>query len=104
VRGCCCDDRVYQEHIDEECTWDTDASLYMEQHAEPHHEEQKIDSPPPRKDRSGMMVQDVLLPGYRKEWESSRKVRSCRGPVVVLPLPLPPPPAHPPTHTTRSLS
>jgi hypothetical protein len=51
-------------------------------------------------DRAGVMIQDVLLPGYASEWETSRKV--CFLPLLrqaccLDALLLPPPPCSPPS-------
>ncbi len=55
-----------QEHAEDECVWDTDASLYYEAPSDG-----RVDGAPP----ANMKVQDWLLPGYRSEWEAARKVR-----------------------------
>jgi hypothetical protein len=70
-----------QEHIEEDAKWNTDASLYADAGAT---EEQKIDAVPMH-GRAGMMIQDVLLPGYRKEWEKSRSVSHAPLPLVSCP-------------------
>ena len=58
----------HQDHIAEEVTWDTDASLYNEAGDE------GVSAGP---DRSGLAIQDVLLPGYHDEWVETRPVRGC---------------------------
>jgi hypothetical protein len=63
-----------EEHAEDECTWDTDASLYYEP---PTSGDTRVDEGPP----VNIKIQDFLLPGYRAEWEASRKV--CVVPVYV---------------------
>ena len=65
----------------EEVTWNTDASLYEDEldkaekdNDAPSHLESAV---LPQATRRGMMIQDVLLPGYYDEWAEKRKVGCC---------------------------
>ena len=54
---------LLQDHVNDEVTWDTDASLY--------NVDGGVVYPP------GQKIQDVLMPGYLEEWTLSRKVWWC---------------------------
>ena len=71
-----------QDHADSELIWDTDSSLYETDGAGGSAAvEGKYDGMSPNPRSTGVMIQDVTLPGYHDEWEAKRKVcvgRFCR--------------------------
>lgn len=60
--------------------WDTNWSLYEQEEFLTAAAEAKASAAPPAAgdDRSDMLVQDVVLPGYLGEWEKTRKVGGAR--------------------------